>query len=48
MTKMLLHARTLTFRHPITQEKIAIEADFPTPFYEMIDTLRFERDLQSL
>ena len=41
MTRMLLHARYLSFIHPITQKEILIEASIDEAFQEALDILGF-------
>lgn len=39
MTTMLLHAKKITLCHPVRKEVMTIEANFPTEFLRMQDTL---------
>ncbi|PWK16638.1 tRNA pseudouridine65 synthase [Arcicella aurantiaca] len=39
LNTMLLHAKTLTFEHPFSQEKITIEAPLQTEFLEILDKI---------
>ena len=41
MTTMLLHAIELEFDHPVTRQKIHIEADYQPEFKRMLDVLAF-------
>lgn len=45
MSTMLLHARALSFIHPITNKSIEIEAYPQAEFIRMIDTLKFDQSL---
>ncbi len=40
ITRMLLHASSLSFTHPITQKEILIEAGFDKVFMEVLEMLR--------
>lgn len=41
MTRMLLHAETLTLEHPISKQKMCIEAKHSDEFERMLDVLGF-------
>lgn len=47
MGTMLLHARTLSFVHPLTNEQISIQANPQPDFVRMLDTLGFDKSLLS-
>ena len=42
MSRMLLHASTLSFTHPFTNEKIIIKGKPQEAFLRMIETLNFK------
>lgn len=47
MDTMLLHASTLEFSHPITEENILIKADFQSEFSRMLDFLNLKDQIVS-
>ena len=42
MMTMLLHAKSLSFTHPVTGIQMLIEADYQPPFSQALATLQFE------
>ncbi len=40
----MLHAKSLDFKHPITGEKMHLEAELPKYFKEIINTLNKEKN----
>ncbi len=46
MTTMLLHASSLTFNHPVTNEKVIIKADLQGEFKRMMSLMKFEINQQ--
>jgi len=42
MEKMLLHAAFLSITHPVTQERLCLEATLPSEFQRMLSVLGFE------
>jgi tRNA pseudouridine65 synthase len=45
MQNMLLHARKLSFVHPVTNEKVDIDAKFSDVYLQMLDELSFDKSL---
>ena len=43
MTTMLLHAQSLTFDHPVTHEKMQIEASISSEFLRMVELMKIDQ-----
>jgi tRNA pseudouridine65 synthase len=43
MYRLLLHARKIDFKHPITQRLVSIEADFDTTFRKLFQTFGWDK-----
>ncbi len=46
MNTMLLHAKTLTFKHPVSNESIIVKASLHSEFNRMLSTLQFPEIIQ--
>ncbi|MEQ8471886.1 MAG: pseudouridine synthase [Marinoscillum sp.] len=42
MSEMMLHARSLTFTHPVNQQQITVSADFSMEFHRMMALMGFQ------
>jgi RluA family pseudouridine synthase len=48
ISRVMLHARSLGFRHPMTNEDVLVECDWPSDFAQVVERLRMNKTHQKM